>query len=166
MLFAQDLTNPVTTPSSPASTTADVAIAEGSNFFNTLFSFQIDFVQIVTVFQISVLAWSIFYTFQALIEFFEYRIFMNDGSLKLEGFGMQGMHRALSIWWYYIPVMVIFLTYIILRETQIAPVIGIFSILAGLIKMYLDMKKIINSVGYFDWTHGITNTVKRIFRMN
>jgi hypothetical protein len=160
----QDLAPMPTTPTDQGSKTTQTVESETS-YLDSFFGLEVGMVQGVTIFQIFILAWTLLYTFQSLMQFFELRIYMNDGSMGLEDMGIDGIKRAMYVWWTYLPVLILFVSFIVFRENSWAVILAVFTILSGLIKIYLDLKKLLDSVGYFPWARGITNSIKKLLNI-
>jgi len=167
-VFAQDLIDQNRSSSSSSiagsssSSMVDVTVNTTSQ---TFLQFDIDIIdRIVTSVNIFALAWSIFYSYYFLVQFFQYRIIGAKGKVSDELDGMEGMYLLLGIWWRYMACLVVLVIYGLSRSSDLGLFIGVVSVLAFVIKIYVDFMKILNLFSYFPWSKKLAKNLKKRFK--
>lgn len=163
-VFAQDLINQNSSSSSSSSVVSasnDIlqnVTQSGVNFDITILD------SIITNLNIFVLAWSIFYSYPFLIQFFQYRIIGAKGKVSDEIDGMAGIYPLLKMWWRYIGCLAIFIVYGFTRSSELGLPIGIVTILVFLIKLFIDFMNILDLFSYFPWSKDLAKKIKKRFK--
>lgn len=164
-VFAQDLINQNQSSSSAvssgssSSTVVDVAVNQTTQ---TFLQFDIAILdRVVTSINVFALAWSIFYSYYFLVQFFQYRIIGAKGKVSDELNGMDGIYPLLGMWWRYMGCLVLFVIYGFTRESDLGLFIGVVTVLAFIIKIYIDFMKILGLFNYFPWSKNLAKNLKK-----
>jgi len=161
-VFAQDLINETSSKSASSNSSSSSLVNVVQNSTPTGFIFDITLLdRIITNVNIFVLAWSIFYSYYFLVQFFQYRIIGAKGKVSDEVDGMKGIYPLLGMWWRYIGCLVLFVIYGFTRTTDLGLFIGVVTILVFIIKIYVDFMKILDLFNYFSWSKNLANNLKK-----
>ena len=165
-VFAQDLINQ---NSSSSSSVSSNVISSSNDILQTVSQSGINFDitildTIITNLNIFVLAWSIFYSYPFLIQFFQYRIIGAKGKVSDEIDGMAGIYPLLKMWWRYMGCLAILIVYGFTRSTELGLPIGIVTILVFLIKLFIDFMNILGLFSYFPWSKNLAKNIKKRFK--
>lgn len=162
-VFAQDLINQnssSSTSSSSISTSSSIATSTQDQLQSILNLDVTILDRIVTSVNLFALAWSIFYSYYFLIQFFQYRIIGAKGKVSDEVNGMAGIYPLLTMWWRYIGCLVLLVIYGLTRSTELGIPIGVVTILVFIIKIYIDLMKILGLFNYFNWSKNFAKNIK------
>lgn len=161
-VFAQDLINETSSKSASSNSSSSSLVNVVQNSAPTGFIFDITLLdRIITNVNIFVLAWSIFYSYYFLVQFFQYRIIGAKGKVSDEVDGMKGIYPLLGMWWRYIGCLVLFVIYGFTRTTDLGLFIGVVTILVFIIKIYVDFMKILDLFNYFSWSKNLAKNLKK-----
>jgi hypothetical protein len=124
-------------------------------------SFLVIFDKIVIYINYFVLAFSVFYTIIALMDFFEYRIYNGGAKLNNEKKGIKAINLAINIWRRYLPVVIFYLFAHSLRNS----VFGYFALSLALIvlilKFWRDLIEISELFNYFSWSKSFMSKLRK-----
>lgn len=112
-----------------------------------------------------ILGWTIFYNIFFLYHFFNHRIFFGYGEYSVEENGMKGIYSSIFIWWTYIVALTFFIAYGYFRNTSFGVVTAILYLFISLIKIYLDLGKILDLLNYFPWSKTMVSGLKKFLKM-
>lgn len=165
-LYTQDLNRPSSFPSSGS---GDTSTFTNFNFnFSTIFTGNFTINDLVAMINAFLLAWSFFYTFFCLIQFFNLRILAGSGEIATESAGMEGMYMSQRIWLRYLftlPFFAIFaFTVAYYQLLSLLPLI-LYILVAG-VKILTDLNDFIDIINDgFDWSKNLAKFIKSITKI-
>jgi hypothetical protein len=116
-------------------------------------------------FQMFLLAWCIFYSFIAISQFLDYRVIRPTGNVDDDIQANKGLKYALLIWWSWLPVWFFYVITDLNRSSFVGFFLGLFTISLGFIKMYLDLKWILEISASLTWSNQFANYLRTVLRL-
>ncbi len=137
-----------------------------SQFFSSIFNQSTPTMEFVLFrFQMFLLAWCIFYSTIGLIQFLDYRVIRPTGNIEHDKMGYKGLKYALFIWWSWLPVWFFYVLADFNRSSLLGFLLGIFTISLGFIKMYLDLKWILEMSSGLPWSAQFANYLRSVLKL-
>ena len=128
-------TSPVNQPASPSPVTASPQVANQSNGF--------DFSSILSGINGFLLAWTIFYSFILVADFYFYRVKYNEGQVSREKRGVKSLTSAAQMWFGYLIYLVLFILQLSFRDQWYNVIFGILAVLYMFVKLIvIDLPRI------------------------
>lgn len=137
-----------------------------SQFWLSLFNFSTPSMEFILFrFQVFLVAWCIFYSAIGILQFLDYRVLRPTGNQDDDHTAIQGLKYALYIWWSWVLVWVFYVLSDLNRGSNTGFVLGLFTICLGFIKMYLDLKWILEMTTGLPWSKKFANYLRSVLRL-